>query len=116
MVWVPTSKTCTMCGGFFCRYAAMAAVSVSGYVPLRRGFTSYSFWLALNCFTSSFTASPSCPVMACQKWISVLAERGRRVCQAERGEQDSVQAAGSRASLSLAWVSLQFVQVTVRCA
>ena len=76
MVWVPTSKTCTMCGGFFCRYAAMAAVSVSGYDPLRRGFTSYSFWLALNCFTSSFTASPSCPVMACQKWISVLASAG----------------------------------------
>src|SRR5262249_19942074 len=54
----------------------MAAVSVSGYVPLRRGLTSYSFWLSLNCFTNSFVASPSCPVMACQKWISVLAEAG----------------------------------------
>src|SRR6266481_2998631 len=54
----------------------MAAVSVSGYVPLRSGLTSYSFWLSLNCFTSSLVASPSCPVMACQNWISVLAEAG----------------------------------------
>src|SRR5713101_3142145 len=54
----------------------MAAVSVSGYVPLRSGLTSYSFWLSLNCFTSSFVASPSCPVMACQNWISVLADAG----------------------------------------
>src|SRR5438034_5587630 len=54
----------------------MAAVSVSGYVPLRSGLTSYSDWLSLNCFTSSFVASPSCPVMACQNWISVLAEAG----------------------------------------
>ncbi len=30
IVWVPTSKNCTMCGGFFWRYAAMAAVSTSG--------------------------------------------------------------------------------------
>src|SRR5262245_30207188 len=54
----------------------MAAVSVSGYVPLRSGLTSYSAWLSLNCFTSSFVASPSCPVMACQNWISVLADAG----------------------------------------
>ena len=64
----------------------MAAVSVSGYVPLRSGFTSYSFWLSLNCLTSSFTASPSWPVMACQKWISVLASAGAGM-PAERGEQ-----------------------------
>src|ERR1700675_2861971 len=54
----------------------MAAVSVTGYVPLLSGLTSYSDWLSLNCFTSSFVASLSCPVIACQKWISVLAEAG----------------------------------------
>src|SRR6266498_1659239 len=54
----------------------MAAVSVSGYVPLRSGLTSYSLWLSLNCLTSSLVASPSWPVMACQNWISVLAEAG----------------------------------------
>src|SRR5947208_15976536 len=54
----------------------MAAVRVSGYVPLRSGLTSYSDWLSLNCLTSSLVASPSWPVMACQNWISVLAEAG----------------------------------------
>src|SRR5215475_3157411 len=54
----------------------MAAVSVSGYVPLRSGLTSYSDWLSLNCFTSSLVASLSWPVMACQNWISVLASAG----------------------------------------
>src|SRR2546425_12436474 len=54
----------------------MAAVRVSGYVPLRSGLTSYSDWLSLNCLASSLVASPSWPVMACQNWISVLAEAG----------------------------------------
>src|SRR3989338_4476248 len=76
MVWVPTSKTWTMWGGFFCRYAAMAPVRTSGYVPLLRALTSYSDWLWLNCFTSSFVAAPSCPPIACQKWISVFACAG----------------------------------------
>src|ERR1700730_16394821 len=64
----------------------MAAVRVSGYVPLRSGLTSYSDWLSLNCLTSSLVASPSCPVMACQNWISVLAEAGvgARATMAER--------------------------------
>ena len=84
----------------------MAAVNVSEYVPLRRGFTSYSFWLALNCFTSSFTASPSCPVMACQKWISVLARAGVGYAKPNAVSRTSVQAAVVRISLSLAWVSL----------
>src|SRR5262245_28517600 len=54
----------------------MAAVKVSGYVPFRSGLTSYSDWLSFNCLTSSLVASPSCPVMACQNWISVLAAAG----------------------------------------
>src|SRR6266850_6062699 len=64
----------------------MAAVRVSGYVPLRSGLTSYSDWLSLNCLTSSLVASPSWPVMACQNWISVLAEAGEgpRVIMVER--------------------------------
>src|SRR5207244_10432025 len=64
----------------------MAVVSVSGYVPLRSGLTSYSDWLSLNCLTSSLVASPSWPVMACQNWISVLAEAGdgARATRAER--------------------------------
>src|SRR3989442_8160092 len=73
MVWVPTSKTWTMWGGFFCRYTAMAPVRTSGYVPLFNGLTSKSAWLWLNCLTSSLTVSPSCPPIACQRWISVFA-------------------------------------------
>src|SRR5574341_1620468 len=65
-----------MWGGFFCRYAAMAPVRTSGYVPLLSAFTSYSAWLWLNCFTSSFVAAPSWPPIACQNWISVLACAG----------------------------------------
>src|SRR5256712_6234181 len=76
MVWVPTSKTWTMWGGFFCRYAAMAPVRTSGYVPLFKGLTSKSAWLWLNCLTSSLTVSPSCPPIACQRWISVFASAG----------------------------------------
>jgi hypothetical protein len=72
IVCVPTSKNCTRWGGFFWRYAAIAAVSTSGYVPLLSALTSYVCWLALNCRTSSFTVSPSCPPIACQKWISVF--------------------------------------------
>src|SRR3989442_12734385 len=51
----------------------MAPVRTSGYVPLFSGLTSKSAWLWLNCLTSSLTVSPSCPPIACQRWISVFA-------------------------------------------
>ncbi len=37
IVAVPTSNTCTIAGGFFARYAAIAAAIDSGYVPLKTG-------------------------------------------------------------------------------
>src|SRR2546428_5925812 len=51
----------------------MAPVRTSGYVPLFNGLTSKSTWPWLNCLTSSLTVSPSCPPIACQRWISVFA-------------------------------------------
>src|SRR5438105_2006667 len=73
IVAVPTSKTCRMCGALPARYAAIAAVIDSGYVPLKEGTTLYSFWLALNLLARSFTLSPSAPPMECHHWISVCA-------------------------------------------
>src|SRR5262245_37059182 len=73
MVCVPTSKTCTMCGGCLARYAAIAAFRVSGYDPLCTAFTTYSLCDALNLLAISFTRSPSTAVIACQNWISVAA-------------------------------------------
>src|SRR5215467_8825274 len=73
MVCVPTSYTCTMCGGCLARYAATAALSVSAYEPLLIAFTTYSLCEALNLVVMSFTRSPSTAVIACQNWISVAA-------------------------------------------
>ena len=70
----------------------MAEVSTSGYVPFWRALTSKSGWLWLNCFTSSLTVSPSCPPMACQKWIF---RPGPGVCGQEHNESSHDEGVGT---------------------
>src|SRR5256885_1160219 len=64
IVCVPTSNTCTRCGGFFLREAAMAAGSAPRQLPFLSGFPSHPPPLSFDCLASGTRGPPSRPAPA----------------------------------------------------